>query len=60
MKNDLMMGIHQMSKSDRKFDEKRMERIEQIYKKDKLRQEMKEDGFTYFDWGHLTDKHIKR
>lgn len=52
MKNDLMMGIHQMSKSDRKFDEKRMERIEQIYKKDKLRQEMKEDGFTYFDWGH--------
>ena len=41
------MGIHQMSKEDRKFHVKRRERIEDIYEKDKKMATMKEDGFTH-------------
>ena len=42
------MGLHQMNKNDSTFDQKRKMRIEDVFEKDMLLKQMKEDGFTNF------------
>ena len=41
-------GIHQMAKDDRTFAEKRWDRLNDVFEKDKMLKDMKADGYTNF------------